>query len=355
MLKLAWASLQRDAPLDWRTYINLLNYLLMHHPSRLRLPALFLLSTLVACSPATSTPATATVVEPSAPVVGGTNIRLARAEGEGDFREVREITRDPDHLGEQYPVVYQMEGPAWENENVAFRLYFDERNAVDIFGKRKRELVLDYVGTKALGEDQDYHQLADWGMDILKVGTSLGAGSIGLMIDGQAYHLGDAAEEHARILEESPERSRFVLEYRGWEVAGRTLNLDWEISIAPGSWGYTSSVTFTGLRGDEELLTGIPNFYQETLYQEERGGRFVMYTYGHQSMLEEVLGLAVTADPSDVIGQGEFPPEGGEITSTYYVRLRLTDGQPTTYRFTAGWEPSNPDFGTRAGFAAAIY
>ena len=42
--------------------------------------------------------------------------------------------------------VYQMEGPAWENDVVAFRNYYDARNGIDIYGKRVQEMVLDSVG-----------------------------------------------------------------------------------------------------------------------------------------------------------------------------------------------------------------
>ncbi len=45
--------------------------------------------------------------------------------------------------------VYQMEGPAWENDIVAFRNYYDARNGIDIYGKRVNEMVLDSVGLKA--------------------------------------------------------------------------------------------------------------------------------------------------------------------------------------------------------------
>ncbi|CAH0999334.1 hypothetical protein LEM8419_00632 [Neolewinella maritima] len=285
----------------------------------------------------------------------GTNIRLAEAREDGTFEEVTEATRATDHIAKRTPYVYQVEGPAWENENVGFRIYFDERNAIDIFGKRTRDMVLDSVGLNTGGDGESYHDFSDWGMDVLKVGTSLGAGSIGLMIDGQAYHLGDAAEETVRVLEETPERSRLLLSYRGWEVAGRSLDLDWEIGIDTGTYGYTSSVTFTGLRGDEELLTGIVNLLSDTVYTVEQPGRFVMYTYGPQAELDKVLGMAITADESKVLGTGEFMPDETPISSSYYVRLRLTDGEPTEYRFTAGWEPGNADFATREGFVNAIY
>ena len=284
----------------------------------------------------------------------GTNIRMARVDGD-ELTEMDEVTRAPDHLGQRIPFVYQMEGPAWENENVAFRLYFDERNGIDIFGKKTTNMVLDSVGDVRAGKDQNYHNMADWGMDVLKVGNSLGAGSIALMIGDSIYRLGDVAEEHYRKLEEGPGGSRFLLDYNGWEVAGRSLDLDWEISIEPGTWGYESSVTLTGLQGDEELLTGIVNLHSDTLYTEERGGRFVMYTYGPQAELDHTLGMAITADEAAVLGHGELSETDLPVGSTYYVRLRLAEGEPTAYRFTAGWEPGHPAFGEQAAFAEAIY
>ncbi len=285
---------------------------------------------------------------------GMTNIRMARADGDG-WVEADEVTRDPDHLGQEIPFFYQMEGPAWENENVGFRLYFDERNGIDIFGKRTADMVLDSVGTQQLGKDQNYHQMSDWGMDVLKVGNSLGAGSIALMIGDEVYRLGDVAEEHYRFVKEGPDGGSFHLDYDGWEVAGRTLDLDWEISIEPGTYGYQSSVTLTGLEGGEELITGIVNLHSDTLYTEERADRFVMYTYGPQAELDHTLGMAITAEASEVLGHGELGPDDMPVSTTYYLRLKLENGRPTTYRFTAGWEPGNPDFSERSAFSEVIY
>jgi len=279
-----------------------------------------------------------------------TNIRMARVDDDGNWYELTETTRDPDHTAQIMPPIYQSEGPMWENENVGFRLYFDERNGIDIFGKRTPEMVLDSVGI-----DENYHELQRWGMDVLKVGNSLGAGSIGLMIGNEVYRLGDAAEEHFRILEETDDRSSFLLEYRGWEVADRTLDLDWEISIESGTWGYESKITIDGLQGGEELLTGIVNLHSDTVHIEQRGDRFVMYTHGVQAELDHTLGMAITAPESEVLGTGAFAPDDQPIGSTYYVRLRLIDGQPTTYRFSAGWAPGRRAFGEREAFAEKIY
>ena len=279
-----------------------------------------------------------------------TNIRLAKRNAANEFVEGTEFVRDTDHIEQILPAVYQNEGPAWENENIAFRMYWDRRNGIDIHGKKVRDMVLDTVGL----DRNNYHEMSDWGMDVLKAGNSLGAGSIAFSMDGQVYRLGDAAEERVEITEETADRSAFLLQYRGLELAGRTLDVDWTISIEAGTHGYASSVTARGLTGGEELLIGIVNLHSDTLYTLERDNRFVAYTYGPQAELDELLGMAVSVDQEHYLGTGELGPDEQPVSSTYYVRARLTDGQPTDYRFTAGWAPGHPEFTERAGFEAVI-
>jgi hypothetical protein len=68
----------------------------------------------------------------------------------------------------------------WENDKIGFRNYFDCRNVKDLFGKRMPEMIIDKIHTPELG---DYHKLADWGMDVLHCGSSLGSGGIALLKD----------------------------------------------------------------------------------------------------------------------------------------------------------------------------
>lgn len=293
----------------------------------------------------------ATTVEATEAINATTNIRMARRIGDGDdFREVTEVTRDPDHIKQIMPPIYQFEGPGWENENVGFRLYFDARNGIDIFGKKTREMVLDSVGT-----GDNYHAMADWGMDILKVGNSLGAGSIAFRTDdGAVYRLGDAREERFRLLEEGLDGSRFVLEYEGLPVGSDSLDLDWVIGIDTGTYAYTATVTPRGLNGGAELLVGIVNLHSDTLYSLEQNGRFIMYTHGPQAEGDHILGMALSVDSSALVDRGEFGAEDLPVGSTYYLVLPLEEGQPSTYTFTAGWAPGNASFQEREEFLAVV-
>ncbi|NJC27114.1 DUF4861 family protein [Neolewinella antarctica] len=279
-----------------------------------------------------------------------TNIRLAKRNAQNEFVEGTEFIRDADHVGQIMPARYQNEGPAWENENIGFRMYWDERNGIDIHGKKVRDMVMDTVGL----DGNNYHEMSDWGMDVLKAGNSLGAGSIALMIDGEVYRIGDAREEKITITEEGAERSAFLLEYNGLEIAGRTIDLDWNISIEAGTHGYESTVTATGLTGGESLIIGIVNLHSDTLYTVEKEDRFVAYTHGPQAEKEYYLGMAVSVDEADFVDHGELAPEAQPVASTYYVRAKLENGKPVGYRFTAGWAPGHPEFERREAFEAVI-
>jgi hypothetical protein len=93
--------------------------------------------------------------------------------------KVPEIHKDHDAL-------FKYEGPGWESEKVGYRFYMDWRNANDIFGKKVNQLVLANVGVHdTVAKDDSYHLMQDWGMDIFKVGSSLGIGSIGMWYDGK--------------------------------------------------------------------------------------------------------------------------------------------------------------------------
>lgn len=279
-----------------------------------------------------------------------TNIRLAKRNAQDEFVEGTAFTRDVDHVDQILPALYQNEGPAWENENIAFRMYWDKRNGIDIHGKKVRDMVLDTVGL----DRNTYHEMSDWGMDVLKAGNSLGAGTIAFMIDGEVYRLGDALEEKVEIIEESAERSAFHLAYNGLEVAGRKIDLDWDISIEAGAHGYESTVTATGLTGGEDLIIGIVNLHSDTLYTMEKGDRAVAYTHGPQAEMDHYLGMAVSVKKSQLVGYGELAPDAQPVSSTYYVQTKLEDGKPTRYRFTAGWAPGHAEFERREAFVEVI-
>ena len=100
-----------------------------------------------------------------------TNLRLGIEQADGTFEEVDHYEALPCDDG--FEIIAQGESVNWENDKIGFRNYFDCRNVKDLFGKREPQMIIDKIHTPELGS---YHELADWGMDVLHCGSSLGAG-----------------------------------------------------------------------------------------------------------------------------------------------------------------------------------
>jgi hypothetical protein len=131
------------------------------------------------------------------------------------------------------------EGLGWESEETAWRIYFDERNAIDLYGKRRPGLYLDLFAAP----EYIYHLEVPLGRDIFKVDPSLGIGSIAAVIDGKGQAVADVAERKWRVLAAGPVRSIGELEYKSWKIGGRSVDLVSRITQWAGEHGFEHRIT----------------------------------------------------------------------------------------------------------------
>ena len=241
--------------------------------------------------------------------------------------------------------VYQFEGPGWENDHIAFRTYFDERNGIDIFGKQTTDMVLQKVGT-----GQNYHELRDWGMDILKVANSLGAGALALSYQDSLYRVTDDSTSTVRLLVEGPLRSGLAYFFPSVEVGDTVVSVTHQISIVAGAHGYQSSVTVSPVLPGMTLVSGIVNLHSDSCYLFEAGDMAMIYTHDHQAFDGEYLGLAIMANQADYLGQLTCPEEGPGITQTYGMEMSLRPDAATQFWFLAGWEIEDEKYASRDSF-----
>lgn len=112
-------------------------------------------------------------------------------------------------------------GPAWESDKIGYRLYFDKKTTVDVYGKKKYRLEL--ADTKWYPTDQ---QLADqYGDDILWVGSSVGVGTLKGW-DGQAAtHIDPMDKRTARIVIDGNLRTVVDMTVEGWKYQGQSINV----------------------------------------------------------------------------------------------------------------------------------
>jgi unsaturated chondroitin disaccharide hydrolase len=139
------------------------------------------------------------------------------------------------------------EGLGWESEEAAWRIYFDKRNAIDLYGKRRPGLYLDLFASP----EYVYHLETPLGRDIFKVEPTRGIGSITAVIDGQAQAVADVGERKWRVLASGPVRSVGEIEYKGWKIGGRTVDLVSRFTQWAGEHGFHHRIAI----GDSQGLT----------------------------------------------------------------------------------------------------
>src|SRR2546423_13651778 len=146
----------------------------------------------------------------------------------------------------------KFDGLGWESEATAWRIYFDKRNAIDVWGKRRPGLYLEMFGAP----EYVYNLESPFGRDIYRIGDAIGIGAVAALVDGKALRVSDVTERHWRIISAGPVRAIVELSYKGWKVGGREVNLTSRMTQWAGERGFIHRVTAKGADG-LTLLTGI--------------------------------------------------------------------------------------------------
>lgn len=266
------------------------------------------------------------------------------------YKELDDVMRLKSTKTELSSAEFQMEGPAWENDIIAFRNYFDARNGIDIYGKRTSEMVMDSVGLF-----EDYHTLQDWGMDILKVGNSLGAGAIALEVDDEIHRIGLPEKGMYHRIADGPLRASFELTFENMDIDGNSYDIVHHISIWGGTHFYKSDVQVSGITGDEKLITGIVNMDSDTFHVSNPNDQYVYFTtHDYQAYDGEILGMGILMEKGPFNYILTAPETGEGVTQTYMASMDISEDEPVTFYFFAGWQLQNPAFEDRDVFLKII-
>ncbi|MEO7767830.1 MAG: DUF4861 family protein, partial [Ferruginibacter sp.] len=273
-----------------------------------------------------------------------TNVRLSlRSDSNVPSPDVNTAARSRGFSQNIASPFYQMEGPGIENDKVAFRAFFDYRNGKDIYGKIVDSTVLENVGVGA-----SWHTLQSWGMDILKVGNSLGAGALAISENGQLFRLGDADSTYFKTLYEGAVRATFKLDFNNWDVGTVRQSGSEYISIMKGNYFYKNEVVLP-LKPNQKLVAGMANFgLGNATYKKHNTVFSSISTYGKQAEGTTTnLGLAIMFSNDDYLNN-YTSGDSATIPNTSYVVLK--NGHKKTIYFFACWEQSDPRFKTKEGF-----
>ncbi|UXP32779.1 DUF4861 domain-containing protein [Reichenbachiella agarivorans] len=261
-----------------------------------------------------------------------------------NFVEKDEEERHVDNIAMVYPMMYQMEGPAWENDKVGFRNYFDSRNGKDIYAKTTTEMSLHLAGTKG----QDYHKLDSWGMDVLKVGNSLGAGGVAMSYEDSLIRLGNTASAKYVTVVEGSIRTIFDIRHQGWDTPMGALDVTERITIWAGQYAFHEQII---LAGDQKVtwVAGLVNKHAEEMLAGEAGNSHYIATYDVQTENQDKMGMGLILSNDLFASNGETANEGEGVIETYFMKMKAPVSSPS-FCFVAAWELSDERFKTEEGF-----
>ncbi len=240
----------------------------------------------------------------------------------GPYQPVQKIEVPHDLTPQNKWVMF--EGPVLENDLIAYRFYMDSRHRFDIYGKRVADLVMDTVSW-------NYHDIMDWGSDILKVGNSLGMGSPAIWYQDSVYTLSQSEQKIVEITHQSHDFANIRTTFKGLEVAGHRFDLiqDWSIK-AGEAWCEIKLEVINGrLPEGMHFATGIVKHLEDCKTQ-THNRQLAAYTWGEQSFHHENMGMAV------VIPAHFQPEKVKDADSHTFIMKNAVD--KAHYRFLAAWE-----------------
>lgn len=258
----------------------------------------------------------------------------------GTFKNISELKVPDTHTDHSFYIRY--EGPGWESNKVGYRLYLDWRNAIDIFGKLTDEMVLPQIGQDGF---DSYHNMSEWGADILKVGKGLGIGSIGRMVNNEMLHFKEVDSTFAKV-ENSNSKSVVNVDYFGWNTNNQKTNLQSKLTIFPDE-RYTQHTIKSSVALDG-ICTGIVNLSKLPMIQKISKNKKWAYiaTYGKQTLFDDNLGMAVFYEviSSEKVYQGPYD---------HLIQFKRTTNEITFY-FLGAWEKEINGIKTEQQFYAYL-
>jgi hypothetical protein len=192
----------------------------------------------------------------------------------------------------------ELEGPAWESDAIAFRLFQDGRNAIGVFAKPEPSIAIERYAKAKEGSGG----VQPWGTDVLAVAETLGCGGFGFVQNGRIVRPLETARtkeqpavrRFAQVVADGPVRAIVRLTIDNWVVDGAPRTVKAVMTIWAGRrWATCDLDVGAGWR--PPVAVGVAGAKDIPMVQKKE----YFYTFGAQSLpmsdtkKAEPLGLGV--------------------------------------------------------------
>ena len=196
-------------------------------------------------------------------------------------------------------------GAAFESELVGYRIYFDHRQTVDIYGKYRKGMELRQ--TQFYPDDEQ--KALGFGDDVLWVGNTLGLGTLRGWDGEQPVMLNDVAHRSQRLVATGPLRIIIEVKDRQWRVLPdeEPITMSTRYTLCAGHRDCSVDISFEDTPDEKLFVTGLINVKGSKAYTNQKGLRGCWGTdwpvsakdsIGHK---RETVGLGIRIPKENVV------------------------------------------------------
>ena len=162
-------------------------------------------------------------------------------------------------------------GAAFENDMVAYRIYFDHRQTVDIYGKYKKGLEL--RDTQFYPDNEQ--KKAGYGDDVLWVGETFGLGTLRGWDGQQPTMISDVEHRGQRIVARGPLRTIVEVKDESWRQSENSQPVDMttRYTLYADRRDCRVDVSFSRAVSDLQFATGVINVKNSIEFSDKQGLR----------------------------------------------------------------------------------
>ncbi len=222
-----------------------------------------------------------------------------------------------------YDAIYG-HGAVIENPWVAYRVYMDNRQSLDLYVKQTPQLELDVTGFYTTPD-----QLKEgYGIDVLWAGKSIAAGSFRGLQNGNPVTIDTVASRTQRVIDDHTIQ---VID-KDWIYNGHPIQMTQTYTVLPNSRDLFVEIKLDGYLPDEVFATGIQKLETDNQGFINADGRAASWgsnipDKNHPEVVEQV-GLGIIAAPHNVV-----PTEESDLN--YLVKVRPDKEGIIRYRVIA--------------------
>ena len=220
-------------------------------------------------------------------------------------------------------------GVAVESELMAYRIYFDKKQTIDPYCKRKPQLELAqshwYPNDSLLAEG--------YGDDILRVSGTVGVGSVKYWNGKKHVHIEPVAERSQRIVSSKKDQATIEVAVKGWQVEDKSVAMSTRYTMRAGHRDMRCDVllsdTVSGLcTGVQAIPAKGPNQKSKILNLKLENG-VLLASWGTDWPVNDSAKYA-----KETVGLAVFIPKeyAGEIVQDKSNNLCLLKSQITNHK-----------------------